>query len=99
MKLETLAEAGYHIEPTEYVLQNFFNLEDDDQDAGFQWWGPKVEYHIVIEFEDENHEVVGVIYEPGEKDHHIRVSGFEDELPSEYQLRDVEVFKQIWPRK
>ena len=100
MKLETLAEAGYHRNPTEYALQNFFNMDDEDDVEGFQWWSPKDQYRVTVEFEDEDREVSHVVVSSStqEHDHEISVVGFEDPLPAEYQLRDIEVFKRIWPR-
>ncbi len=75
-------------------------MEDEDKVEGFQFWSAKSEYKITMEFEDEDHIVTHVIYEPGEGEFSatIHVMGDDDPLPPEWQLPQVEVFKRIFPK-
>ena len=76
-------------------------MEDEDTAEGFQWWSAKKEFKITIEFEDEDQLVSHVVYDTNERsryNHEVHTVGWEESLPSEYQLQHIQVFKRVFPK-
>lgn len=92
MKLEILAEAGYHRDPNEQFLNRFFQKEDGDDEH--EWWSVKEDYLIVLDLGDGQSTISHVIVDTNDHSNYELFDGMHNELDT-WKFDSLIVYKRV----